>query len=227
MKFGGSDPDEFKSLIVQYHINNPSRDVGKVDNGTGIRLFHTTKPVKYEIGLFELDIGDPHISFTKKPIGAGLTRHTFSCPSECSQESFTSDIVILKQAFHMHGTGKRIVNEVLRNGKVIHETHVDYFDFFQTAAPAPQVEPFRVKQGDSFRTSCYFDATDTTVFGGKSQDEMCQVYMLYFPKQPVDYCGSPSPRQKQCYAKFDGKDSLHDLNEIGRVFGYSDESELS
>ena len=155
-----------------------------------------------------------------------MTRHTFTCPSTCTQSTLVTEITVVKENLHMHSHGKRIVNQVIRDDSVVHESYIDYFDFEQSAGPAPMNEPYQVKKGDSFRTICYYTANSNTKFGIGSQDEMCTVFILYFPKQDFDYCGIRF-YDDQCNTRYDGKDSLHSVDEFGRVFGNSDMSYLN
>jgi Copper type II ascorbate-dependent monooxygenase, C-terminal domain len=41
--------------------------------------------------------------------------------------------------------------------------------------------PFQMNAGDSFSTSCYFDAENATTFGKGATEEMCLFNMLYYP----------------------------------------------
>ena len=213
MKYGGTD--SFTSFTIQYHIDNRYLESGKVDTGTGIRLYYTDTPVDDEIGF--LQVGDPFVALRGQKVGSGLTKHTFTCPSSCSENTFTSDeITIVNQALHMHNYGQRIVNQVLRDDEVIHESYIDYWDFYQSGGPVFQASPFQFRKGDSFRTTCYFDTDPDTKFGLGSLDEMCMIFILYFPKQNLSTCG---PGHHTCPASYDGSTNLSSKDDFGRVFG--------
>ena len=171
MKF---DVDGMNSLTIQYHVDNADRDAGNVDNGSGIRLYYSSTPVTNEIGMMQ--IGDPNVNLDGFQVGQGLTSYTFGCPSSCTQKRLSQDISIVKELLHMHSYGERIVNQVYRDGEVVHESYVDYWDFDQSGSPAPQNEPFQVQRGDSFKTICYYNADSSVKFGLGSEDEMCTFY---------------------------------------------------
>ena len=46
-------------------------------------------------------------------------------------------------------------------------------------------DPFVVQPGDSFRTSCYFNAKSDTVFGLSSSEEMCMAFLYYYPRSTI------------------------------------------
>lgn len=164
----------FKSFTMQYHIDNKDYDAGKIDTGSGIRLYTTTKEtIDVEVGMMQ--IGDPFVMLGGERIGQGLSKHVFECPSSCTQKSLNVDkITVIKEGLHMHGFGKRIVNQIVRNDEVIHEGFIDYWDFDQSGTPAPQQNPFQIRKGDVMRTICYYDTESyhKIEFGVGSSDEM-------------------------------------------------------
>jgi hypothetical protein len=220
MKIGQSDG--FQSFTIEYHFDNRDMDVGKVDRGTGVHLYYTSAPVVHEIGMMQ--IGDPTVQLIGKEVGSGLTRHTLSCPSTCTQNRFNvEEITIVKEQLHMHSLGKRIVNQVLRDDAVIHESYVDYWDYDQSGIVAPMRRPFQMQRGDSFRTICYYDAHSSTKFGTGSEDEMCMAFVLYFPKQPMETCGV-SFHDEMCRVNYMGKKHLSSVEELNRVLGNNNEA---
>ena len=164
----------FKSFTMQYHVDNKDYDSGKIDTGSGIRLYTTTKEtIDVEVGMMQ--IGDPFVKLTGERIGEGLSKHVFECPSSCTKNNLNVDkITVIKEGLHMHGFGKRIVNQLVRNDEVIHEGFIDYWDFDQSGTPAPQQNPFQIRKGDVMRTICYYDSESyhKIKFGTGSSDEM-------------------------------------------------------
>jgi len=216
----------FQSITLQIHFDNRNYDSGMVDSGSGIRLFHSNTSVEQEIGMAM--IGDPFVKLTGVEVGSGLTRHSFTCPSTCSESQLDTEatVTIVKEILHMHSHGRRIVNQVVRHDSVVHESYIDYYDFDQTAGPSQANPPFQFNRGDEFRTICYYAANSDTKFGIGSTDEMCMAFVLYFPKQALDFCGVGNYHD-ECRATYDGKDNLESSAEFGRVFGDSDISLLS
>jgi hypothetical protein len=125
---------------------------------------------------------------------------------------------------HMHKTGVRMTNDVIRNNDVVHTSRVDVFEFDQQGAFLVQQEPFEVKPGDAFRTSCYY--RDGAEFGLSSQEEMCIAYVMYYPAQSAGgypwMCpygiGFPVCDQQL------GQSDLPDVQALDRVFGTPSET---
>jgi hypothetical protein len=87
----------------------------------------------------------------------------------------------------MHEIGLRITNEQIRDDEVIRSGNVEYWEFTQNGNAAVQQEPFTVKPGDSFRTTCYFeDADGSRSFGLASSQEMCMGFLYYYPRKVID-----------------------------------------
>lgn len=97
-------------------------------------------------------------------------------------------------------------------------TNLNYFCWWVSLA-RPQ-EPYQVRKGDSFKTTCFYDSEFGTSFGLESDQEMCSAFILYFPKQDFDFCGvGLGPLDENCTAKYLGRESLNSASELGRVFG--------
>jgi hypothetical protein len=83
-------------------------------------------------------------------------------------------------------------NQHIRDGQVIREGRVDFFDFSQQGAYAIQQEPFEIQPGDSFKTTCQYSSPDA-VFGISSQHEMCVVFLMYYPRTTRSFFGTEVP----------------------------------
>jgi len=121
----------------------------------------------------------------------------------------------------MHQTGVRMTNQVIRNNDIVHSSRVDVFEFDQQGTFLVQQEPYEVKPGDTFRTSCYY--RDGAEFGLSSQQEMCIAFVMYYPAKTSGgfpwMCpyGFPVPACSQELDRFD----LDDEQGLDRVFGSS------
>ena len=99
----------------------------------------------------------------------------------------------------------------------------------------PHIGSFHVHQdaygllpGDSFRTTCYY--RDGDKFGLSSQEEMCIVYIIYYPaKQLMGYpwiCPPYNPEDQEwsdntgCAGELKHT-NLNDVGDLGRNFGSS------
>jgi DOMON domain/Copper type II ascorbate-dependent monooxygenase, C-terminal domain/Copper type II ascorbate-dependent monooxygenase, N-terminal domain len=149
-----------------------------------------------------------------------------------AQIASPQEMVVVAELLHMHETGTRMVNRVLdKNGTIKHEGWIDYWDatqsgLFPTSSTSSRSStPFTLAAGDFIETRCYFDATkstreDTQVtnWGDGSQDEMCQVFLWYYPRQPKAISCGYGIRQRACSATHVSERLDHE-EQLERVFG--------
>ena len=170
----------FKSMFLQIHYNNPSLDTGIFDS-SGVEIFYTSKKREYDLGVFR--IGDPFVYLRDQLVGDGLVQHTFDCPGICSSVSLSQNVSVIREYLHMHKTGERMYNNQYRDGRLLRRGVVDFFDFDQSGSYSTVQPPFEIVSGDSFQTSCYYNAGPNTTFGLGSSNEMCMAFLFYFPRQ--------------------------------------------
>jgi hypothetical protein len=171
-----------------------------------------------------MSLGDPSIGLFGQPVGDGLSKHELLCPSSCS-EFVNQEVTVLREYLHLHETGKRIVNEQIRNGEVIRKAQVEHWDFHQNGNVAVQQEPYAVKPGDSFKTACYYDDNRGATFGIASAEEMCMSFHYYYPRVTIDAGEFSIPWTcgydlgfPDCEASYTSA-SLTDEDELNRDFG--------
>ena len=166
-----------------YHMTqNPTLTPGILDN-SGVRMYWTSQPREHQVGI--MSVGDPNIGLFGQPVGDGLSKHEFVCPSSCS-ETVGQEVTVLREYLHLHETGKRIVNEQIRDGEVIRKGTVEHWDFHQNGNAAVQQQPFTIKPGDGFKTTCFYNDQRSSVFGLASAEEMCMSFLYYYPRATID-----------------------------------------
>jgi hypothetical protein len=173
----------FKSFKIEIHYNNPSLNQGALDS-SGIRLYYTSQKRKYDLGIFQT--GDPQVQLFGQKVSpnGGLAQHTFDCSGTCSSLFITEPVTVLAEHLHMHEVGKSISNVQIRNGEIIRQGQVQFWDFSQQGNQLVVQEPFDIQPGDSFQTICDYKPTqDGQVFGLGSGDEMCIAFLYYYPRQ--------------------------------------------
>eukprot|EP00529_Nitzschia_sp_RCC80_P011609 CAMPEP_0113520084 /NCGR_PEP_ID=MMETSP0014_2-20120614/43882_1 /TAXON_ID=2857 /ORGANISM="Nitzschia sp." /LENGTH=621 /DNA_ID=CAMNT_0000417881 /DNA_START=159 /DNA_END=2024 /DNA_ORIENTATION=+ /assembly_acc=CAM_ASM_000159 len=174
--------NNFNAFMVEVHYDNPALTPGIIDS-SGVRMYWTTQPREYQVGI--MSVGDPNIGLFGQPVGDGLSKHEFICPSSCS-ETVGQEVTVLREYLHLHETGKRIVNEQIRDGEVIRKGTVEHWDFHQNGNAAVQQEPFTVKPGDGFKTTCFYNDQRGATFGLASAEEMCMSFLYYYPRAMID-----------------------------------------
>ena len=148
-------------------------------------------------------MGDGQVALNSEKIGVGKTKHEFTCPSTCTSSSFDVDeVTVISEAHHMHATGKRSVTELFRGDKIVNTASVDYWDFDQNGAAVVRQKPYKLKKGDNYHTTCYFESYKITKFGLASSDEMCMVFIYYYPKQSSFINCGPHFYQSSCDASY-------------------------
>lgn len=189
-----------------------------------MRLYFSTEPRQYEAAWLQL--GDPFTLLSGQTIGDGLTEFSFECDSSCSSYALLGkSVTVIGESLHMHQTGTRMTNQVIRNGEVVNEARVDVFEFDQQGSfKVPQAQ-YQIQSGDSFRTTCYY--RDGTEFGLSSSEEMCVAFVLYYPAKQLNF-GSFGSIPWFCSVGIDSLPvckeemqvtSLSSDEELGRAFG--------
>jgi Copper type II ascorbate-dependent monooxygenase, C-terminal domain len=185
-------------------------------------MYWTSSAREHQVGI--MTTGDPQIGLFGEPVGNGLSKHEFLCPSSCS-ETVNQEVTVLREYLHLHETGKRIVNEQIRGGEVIRKGVVEHWDFHQNGNAAVQQGPYTIKPGDGFKTTCYYDDPRGATFGLASADEMCMAFIYYYPRAFITTeefsfpwtCGYDLGFP-QCDASYTGS-SLTTEDELEREFG--------
>ncbi|KAG7354015.1 copper type II ascorbate-dependent monooxygenase [Nitzschia inconspicua] len=173
----------FRSIAVEIHYNNPEMLDGLVDS-SGFRVYFSIQPREIEAAW--LALGDPATLMKGTAIEDGLSEYSFTCASDCSSAALGSQsVTVIGETLHMHKTGVRMTNELIRNGEVANLGAVDVFEFAQQGSFKVQQEGYEIMPGDSFKTTCYY--RDGTEFGLSSQQEMCVAFLLYYPAKSIDF----------------------------------------
>lgn len=155
---------------------NPTLAPGIIDS-SGVRLYYTSQARDQQVGI--MSTGDPQIGLFGQAVGDGLSKHEFNCPSSCS-EMVNQEVTILREYLHLHETGRRIVNEQIRDGEVLRKASVEHWDFHQNGNAAIAQAPYLVKPGDGFKTTCYYEDNKQSTFGLASAEEMCMAFLCKF-----------------------------------------------
>ena len=210
----------YKQFKIQYHYNNPSHR-GGIKDSSGFRAYYTSRLRRHSVGVLQL--GDPTLYLTGSSLGAGLTRHEFTCPKSCTESAFPVDgggVTVFGEYLHMHGQGVRMVNAQVSGSRgVSREGRVDYYEFKQAGTFSVRQRPFRVRGGDSFRTACYYRGDAGAKFGRGAREEMCIAYYFYYPRRdvPLGFCGV-GRAGPLCGAGY-SRTAMMDERDLGRVFG--------
>ena len=214
------------AATITIHYNNPGFEEGHRDS-SGIRVYWTSQKREYDVGTIPL--ADVAIRLDGDMVGGGYSEHSFYCQASCTDGALAGlqePVTIVGETFHMHKTGVRATNKVIRNGEVTHSSSVEFFDYEQNGNLNVQQQPYQLQPGDAFESKFYYNtdpAGGGTKFGYSSQDEMAIVSLRYYPKPQgrnflfVCAYGIPVPT---CLVDYNSTE-LSSVTELGRTFGVS------
>ncbi len=84
------DNENTQAIHIEIHYNNPSHTTGMLDS-SGLRFYYINEERTYRAGVYQT--GDPFVGLMEidPKINDGLTKHTFTCPGECSSLFLASE----------------------------------------------------------------------------------------------------------------------------------------
>jgi dopamine beta-monooxygenase len=216
----------FQSYQLQIHYDNPDGTPNMTDD-SGIRVYYTSMKRQFDLGVFST--GDPNVALAGEVVSldGGLAQHVFDCSGSCSS-NLSAPVTVIREHLHMHAVGVSMVNAQIRNGQVIHQGTVEYWDFNQQGNLAVQQPPFEIEPGDAFRTVCNYDTNKNETWGLGSDNEMCMAFLYYYPRHvvPSEYgdlpfmCGLGLEEVlPDCVATHEVTPDFAESRQLGRAFG--------
>eukprot|EP00980_Cylindrotheca_fusiformis_P011682 scaffold2770_cov104-Cylindrotheca_fusiformis.AAC.3 len=179
----GEISNGFRSYMIETHYNNPNLDEGVIDS-SGIRIYYSTETREHDMGV--LSLGDAALKQLGNRVGDDgpekFYEYAYECPSSCSSLAVTRPVTVLREYLHMHKQGSRMYQEVIRDGTAVRRSNIDFFQYDQSGNQVVQQDPYELLPGDGFKTVCYFEPKNDTIFGLSTQDEMCNSFVYYYPK---------------------------------------------
>jgi len=178
-------------FMLETHYDNPAYHAPLIDS-SGLRITYTDHLRTYDTGMLLVGSEVNFLQFIppkqKEFTSIGL------CSSDCTQAGIPeSGIKIISGILHSHLAGRKMRLRHIRNGielpVVLEDNH---YDFNFQASRVPQSETV-VYPGDQLVLECNYDtsARDQPTFGGLStREEMCLVFILYYPKTQLADCRS-------------------------------------
>jgi Copper type II ascorbate-dependent monooxygenase, C-terminal domain len=137
-------------------------------------------------------------------------------------------VTVIREHLHMHVVGASMSNSQIRDGQVIHQGIVEYWDFSQQGNIVVQQPSFEIQPGDAFRTVCNYNVKHNETWGVGSDNEMCMAFLYYYPRHvvPSDYgdlplmCGPGlEDLLPDCVATHEATPDFAEARQLGRVFG--------
>lgn len=177
--------------MFEVHYENPGRHPNIIDN-SGLELLLTPNLRPHDSSM--LTVGHDVSSLHLVPPGQLAFTTVAHCPSQCSQALPEEGITVFAGLPHTHLLGVKVKLRHIRNGAELPTPFQDsHYDFnYQTMRKFE----FHMLPGDHLITECVYDSTGMESYtrGGLSvQDEMCMVFLHYYPATALAHCVSKLP----------------------------------
>lgn len=186
---GTDDDPDF--VVMQTHYDNPQWKSGIVDS-SGIRISMTPTLRTHDAGALTVAMGVSKMHIIP-PMEAAFVSQGF-CPQQLLQKGIPPEGI---RAFallqHSHLLGKEMVTRHFRNGRELKPLAVDRHYDFNYQDTRYMTEERLIYPTDSLEIKCIYDSTgkrNVTYGGYSTQEEMCEAFILYYPRVPLDICGS-------------------------------------
>jgi hypothetical protein len=164
--------------------NLSENDVKIIDN-SGVRFTLTNKARKYDAGI--LLIGIQPIWTHIIPPGFRKVTSIGYCTGKCNHDAFSKDgIHVVGVQMQAHEMAQSIKVGLVRNGVELspiaqdHQIDSEYLEYRLLN------QPTQVLPGDDLLVECAYnsyDKTKLTLGGHEVQQEICQAFLVYYPKQ--------------------------------------------
>lgn len=185
-QFGGAT-----YFMLETHYDNPALHTPLIDN-SGIRIHYTDNLRTYDTGMLLVGSEVNFLQFI--PPKQNLFTSIGHCSSECTSQGLPpSGIKIISGVLHSHLAGRKMRLRHIRKGielpVILEDNH---YDFNYQASRIPSIET-TVYPGDHLVLECDYKTStrDAPTFGGLStRDEMCLVFILYYPRSSLADCRS-------------------------------------
>ncbi|CAL4059444.1 unnamed protein product, partial [Meganyctiphanes norvegica] len=177
-------------FMLEIHYNNPNYRKGVVDS-SGLRIFHTDQLREHDAAV--MTMGHSVVPAHIIPPGRKWTT-VGHCTADCTEKGLPEEgVKVFSAVLHAHLLGSSIGVRQIRNGRempqIIKDSTYD-FNYQQTRVLEDQLT---ILPGDFLVTECTYDASRRThpTFGGfASTEEMCLVFLAYYPRANLSECFS-------------------------------------
>ncbi|XP_033106274.1 DBH-like monooxygenase protein 1 [Anneissia japonica] len=140
--------------------------------------------------------------------------------SSGKENGLSEDVYVFAVMLHGHIAAQQITLQQYRDGKLIDEIRDDNYDF--NLQETRVVVPERTfKPGDAYVVTCTYNTVgreNITVGGEGTSEEMCVVFLFYYPSQPdLAYCLSASSFE----SIFETFEIPYNTDAEEEIFGYT------
>jgi len=177
--------------MFEVHYENPGLHANILDN-SGLELLLTPNLRPHDSSM--LTVGHDVSSLHLVPPGQLSFTTVGHCPAQCTGSLPEEGIRVFAGLPHTHLLGRKVKLRHIRNGAELPTPFSDlHYDFnYQTM----RTFEFNLLPGDHLITECVYNSLtrDSYTRGGMSvTDEMCMVFLHYYPATKLAHCVSKLP----------------------------------
>ncbi|KAK6195952.1 hypothetical protein SNE40_001271 [Patella caerulea] len=179
-------------FVLETHYNNPTHLSDVVDS-SGLRMYFTPTLRKYDGDIMQTGVAVDPLQMI--PPGYASFLSTGYCGVDCTNKAFKDHpegVKVFGIFPHSHLLGEAVRSRIIRNGveTVIADDENYDFDYQESRLLTEEVV---IKPGDIIETECRYKSDDksTVTLGGLStNEEMCLVFLMYYPRVDIGQCSS-------------------------------------
>ncbi|XP_067421788.1 putative DBH-like monooxygenase protein 2 [Emydura macquarii macquarii] len=192
-------PMDPQYIRLEIHYSNFDLIPGLIDN-SGIRLYYTPELRPYDMGVLQTGVFTFPVHFI--PPGADSYKSYGLCKSSQFDEmngTPVPDMKVIGFLLHTHLAGRGVKAVQYRNGEQVRIICEDNKYDFSLQETRDLKEAITIKTGDEILVECNFqtlDRTEITFSGPSTLNEMCLVFLFYYPRNNISSCmGYPDIQQ--------------------------------
>nr|XP_060615712.1 putative DBH-like monooxygenase protein 2 [Anolis sagrei ordinatus] len=176
---------------LEIHYSNFNLIPDLIDN-SGIRIYYTPELRPYDMGVLHTGIFTFPIHFI--PPGVDSYKSYGICNTSQFEEmngAPVPDMHVFGYLLHTHLAGKGVRGVLYRNGEQVTVLCEDNKYDFNLQETRNLKETVIFKPGDEFLVECQYQTLDRTdvIFGGPSTlNEMCLIFLFYYPRNNISSC---------------------------------------
>ena len=175
-------------LTLEWHYDNPTRQVGYTDNSGLEILLDDARPEEAAV----LTIGDPLIWHDDTILPGQDFSVQHNCLTQCTDQ-MQGDFTLYQVQHHMHQIGAKARMSQRRNHAFLKDiSRVEFYNFDYQVSHPPDT-PSVLRKGDTLHYTCSFHnhRSMAAQFGLGSEDEMCMAFLVGWPAKnvPMQSCG--------------------------------------
>jgi len=186
----GAGEGAVRHILLETHIDNPTHSNEIIDYGWGFRIWYTDRLMDTESAVIGLYAFIPWVG-----LPPGKERYEIEgwCAAGCTEPLPTGGINIYAVAPHMHAAGWEAWVTLVRDGIAIEEVYrMRAWDANWQGPRFRSEDKFvNVQPGDTLIANCAYNTVgreERTHFGEGYMDEMCMMYINYYPRTDLVSC---------------------------------------